>query len=66
MSRFALIGAGMAGLSLARGLIGRGHSVKLFDKGRAPGGRLATRRTPDGRRFDHGAQYIRAEGEALR
>jgi predicted NAD/FAD-dependent oxidoreductase len=39
--------------------------VRVIDKGRAPGGRLATRRVAhEGRehRFDHGAQYLRAEG----
>ena len=61
----AIIGAGLAGLSAARALSARGIPVRVFDKGRAPGGRLATRRAEqDGRRlqFDHGAQYLRAEG----
>jgi predicted NAD/FAD-dependent oxidoreductase len=61
----AIVGAGLAGLAAARTLRGAGRSVRLFDKGRAPGGRLATRRiSHDGRehRFDHGAQYLRAEG----
>lgn len=61
----AIIGAGLAGLSAARALAARGVPVRLFDKGRAPGGRLATRRAEqDGVKlqFDHGAQYLRAEG----
>lgn len=65
MSGFAVIGAGLAGLSAARALAAAGRETRLFDKGRAPGGRLATRRiTRDGveHRFDHGAQYLRAEG----
>jgi predicted NAD/FAD-dependent oxidoreductase len=66
VSRIAIVGAGMAGLSAARALRARGHQVTLFDKGRAPGGRLATRRTPEGLCFDHGAQYIRAEGAGFR
>lgn len=40
-----------------------GHDVALFDKGRGPGGRMATRRVEaDGTmlRFDHGAQYFTA------
>jgi predicted NAD/FAD-dependent oxidoreductase len=40
----------------------------MFDKGRSPGGRLATRRveTPLGEvRFDHGAQYITAQSPAF-
>lgn len=62
MERIAIIGAGLAGLAAARALPG----ARLWDKGRAPGGRLATRRLrlPDGtsRAFDHGAQYLRAAG----
>ena len=61
----AIIGAGLAGISAARALIARGHAVTIFDKGRGPGGRLATRRIEaEGRKlqFDHGAQYLRAEG----
>ena len=60
----AVIGAGIAGLACARDLVAAGHAVRLFDKGRAPGGRVATRRAtlPDGTplRFDHGAQYASA------
>lgn len=61
--RFAIVGAGMAGLSCAAGLRGIGHEVTLLDKGRGPGGRMATRRidTPVGQvAFDHGAQYFTA------
>jgi predicted NAD/FAD-dependent oxidoreductase len=63
--RIAIIGAGLAGISAARALAARGHEVRLFDKGRSAGGRLATRRAEHaGRRlqFDHGAQYLRATG----
>jgi hypothetical protein len=60
----AVIGAGLAGLACARALSDAGVAVQLFDKGRAPGGRLATRRaeTETGLRlgFDHGAQYLTA------
>ena len=62
----AVIGAGIAGLACARALAARGVAVRLFDKGRAPGGRVATRRAqaPDGGalQFDHGAQYASARG----
>jgi predicted NAD/FAD-dependent oxidoreductase len=61
----AIIGAGLAGISAARALMAQGHAVTIFDKGRGPGGRLATRRIEaEGRKlqFDHGAQYLRAEG----
>lgn len=64
----AIIGAGLAGLSAARALTAAGRRVRLFDKGRAPGGRLATRRVAHAgaeHRFDHGAQYLRADGEAF-
>jgi predicted NAD/FAD-dependent oxidoreductase len=66
--RFAVIGAGLAGLSCARVLVDAGHAVTLWDKGRGPGGRLATRRveTPLGQvRFDHGAQYLTARDPAF-
>jgi predicted NAD/FAD-dependent oxidoreductase len=51
----AVIGAGLAGLTLATALRTAGHDVTLFDKGRKPGGRLATRRA-DG--FNHGCQFF--------
>lgn len=59
--RIAIIGAGMAGMSCALRLSQSGHEVALFDKGRGPGGRMATRRMEhDGVTlcFDHGAQYF--------
>lgn len=59
----AIIGAGMAGLSCATELKARGLNPVLFDKGRGPGGRMATRRAQVGDdevRFDHGAQYFTA------
>ncbi len=40
----AVIGAGIAGATVARALARAGHSVHVFDKARGPGGRLATRR----------------------
>jgi hypothetical protein len=42
-----------------------GYSVTLFDKGRRPGGRVATRRV-QGFAFDHGAQYFTAEDVGFR
>lgn len=56
-----IVGAGLAGLVAARRLSDAGHQVMLLDKGRSPGGRLATRRldTPMGTaRLDHGAQFF--------
>ncbi len=66
--RVAIVGAGMAGLSCADRLKRAGHSVSLFDKGRGPGGRMATRRmqTPLGEaRVDHGAQYFTVRDPAF-
>ena len=62
----AIIGAGMAGLTCGKRLSGNGHSVRLFDKGRGPGGRMSARRAlVDGETlsFDHGAQYFTARDE---
>lgn len=57
--RIAIIGAGLAGLTLAARLT-RAHTVTVFEKARGPGGRMSTRRaTPFG--FDHGAQYFTAQ-----
>ena len=62
----AILGAGMAGAAAARRLAEAGLDVRVFDKGRGIGGRMATRRTDAGARFDHGAQFFRAKGEAFR
>jgi predicted NAD/FAD-dependent oxidoreductase len=59
--RIAIIGAGMAGLAAGTRLTAAGHDVRLFDKGRGAGGRMASRRveTAAGQAvFDHGAQYF--------
>ena len=60
----AVVGAGIAGLSAARLLQRGGVSVRVFDKGRGPGGRTSTRRADNGD-FDHGAQYLTARSEAF-
>jgi predicted NAD/FAD-dependent oxidoreductase len=56
---FAIIGAGMAGITCARTLVQAGHHVTVFEKSRAVGGRMATRESAFGS-FDHGAQYFTA------
>ncbi len=66
--RIAIIGAGMAGASCGIRLAASGHAVEVFDKGRGPGGRMATRRIEvDGKtyRLDHGAQYFTARDPAF-
>ena len=65
--KVGIVGAGVAGLSAARSLVERGHTVKVFERGRVAGGRVATRilsaiELPRGLSgevaFDHGAQYF--------
>jgi predicted NAD/FAD-dependent oxidoreductase len=52
-----VVGAGIAGLMAAQSLVKNGHDVVVVDKGRSPGGRLATRRIDDAT-LDHGAQFF--------
>ena len=54
---FAVIGAGIAGITCARTLVQAGHSVTVFEKSPNLGGRMATRSTLFGS-FDHGVQYF--------
>lgn len=63
--KVAIIGAGMAGASAGQVLARQGACVALFDKGRGPGGRCATRRQ-DVYSFDHGAQYFTARDPRFR
>jgi len=66
--RYAVVGAGIAGLSAAHALRNHGHEVVIFERSRGPGGRAATRHLsgidmPKSARgaalaFDHGAQYF--------
>jgi predicted NAD/FAD-dependent oxidoreductase len=66
----AVVGAGMAGAACAATLAQAGIGVALLDKGRGPGGRMATRRVtfPDAAQIqvDHGAQYFTARAPAFR
>ncbi|MEM9841210.1 MAG: NAD(P)-binding protein [Pseudomonadota bacterium] len=56
--KIAIIGAGLAGLTLAKKLSTE-FEVTLFEKARGPGGRMSTRRAAPFA-FDHGAQYFTA------
>lgn len=65
--RVAIVGAGLTGLVAGRILHDAGHDVRIFDKGRRPGGRLSTRQVRDDvLAFDHGAQYFTARNPGLR
>jgi renalase len=55
----AVIGAGLAGLTVAAQLQADGVEVAVFDKSKGPGGRCATRRNSAGW-FDHGAPSTQA------
>jgi renalase len=60
--RFAVIGAGIAGLACARALREADAAVTVFEREAVPGGRAATLIEEAGP-YDHGAQYFTA-GEA--
>lgn len=60
----AIIGAGIAGITLARDLSALAD-ITLFEKSRGLGGRMANRRR-EGFSFDHGAQYFTARSPALK
>ena len=67
--RIGIVGAGISGLACAEKLARQGHRVRLFDRGRGAGGRMATRRVPTGvgtAHFDHGAQYFTVRDPAFR
>jgi len=63
-SDLLVIGAGISGVTAAQTATEAGASVKVVDRGRRPGGRMASRRlretgTPhDGRVVDYGASYF--------
>jgi predicted NAD/FAD-dependent oxidoreductase len=55
--RVVIVGAGLSGLVAAHELQAAGADVAVIDKGRSPGGRLATRLI-GGATLDHGAQFL--------
>ncbi|GAB60499.1 NAD(P)/FAD-dependent oxidoreductase [Rheinheimera nanhaiensis] len=60
----AIIGAGIAGAACAQRLQQQGQHVVVFDKGRAVGGRMSSKRTSAGY-LDLGAQYFTARTPAF-
>lgn len=60
----AIIGAGLAGLTLARELAEHAN-ITLFEKARGLGGRMSTRRN-DSHQWDHGAQFFTARTPAFK
>lgn len=68
MTPTIIIGSGMTGITCARILADAGAAVRVLDKGRGVGGRMATRRVALASgdvTFDHGAQYIRPRDAAF-
>lgn len=55
-----IIGAGIAGIACAQALRSAGVAARVVDRGRKPGGRMASR-TINGRTVDLGAAYFTAE-----
>ncbi|MGY1728903.1 NAD(P)/FAD-dependent oxidoreductase [Geodermatophilus sp. SYSU D01062] len=58
-NEIAVVGAGIAGVACARALADAGVPVRVRDRGRRPGGRMASR-TLAGRVTDLGASYLTA------
>lgn len=54
----AIIGSGLAGLTLACEARKSGLEVTLFEKSRGPGGRLSSKRVEGGQTVDMGAQFF--------
>ena len=55
-----IVGAGLAGLALARELTQAGRRVTVLDKARGVSGRSSTRRVGETARLDHGARFFTA------
>lgn len=59
-----VVGGGVAGAACARQLVEAGLPVKVIDRGRRVGGRMASRRL-NGRPVDLGASYLTVSGAAF-
>jgi renalase len=64
LRRVVVVGAGLSGLVAAHELQAAGVQVAVLDKGRSPGGRLATRRI-GAATLDHGAQFFTVRTSAF-
>lgn len=65
MASFAVIGAGLAGMTVAHRMKSAGHHCVVFEKSRGRGGRLSTRRKTDWQ-VDHGTQYFTARTDSFK
>ena len=65
MDPVVVVGAGIAGVACARELRAAGVEVRVVDRGRRFGGRLASRRL-DGRPVDLGASYLTVSDDDFR
>jgi len=65
MKKIAVLGAGLSGAAAAATLTQQGYQVTVFDKGRAAGGRMSSKRPEQGY-LDMGAQYFTARSEVFK
>jgi len=65
MATVGIVGAGIAGLTLAYGLREHSADITIFEKSRGFGGRAATRGR-NGCRYDHGAPYFSPSTDRVR
>ncbi|TFZ08746.1 NAD(P)/FAD-dependent oxidoreductase [Ramlibacter humi] len=63
--RYAVIGAGLAGIACARTLAQAGHEVRVLEQASQVGGRMAGATSPFGS-FDSGAQYFTVRDDRFR
>jgi len=61
---FAIVGAGVAGLTCAREVTAHGYRATVFERGHAVGGRVLSQQTEAGS-FDVGAQYLTVQSETF-
>lgn len=61
MARFAVVGAGAAGLSAARELVRAGHEVSVFEARDRPGGRIWTDYSIAPHAVELGAEFVHGE-----